>query len=103
MAEAGTPWTDEEKAQLKELAGKHPSPYISKILRRGVAGVQKQIKKLGYQPFSQHRPAAPQVPKKVPYQRVRIVGTVEWCKSCGAPVSNFSDHYERMPKCRKIA
>ena len=120
----GTPWTDGELTILKQMAGKYSAPQIAEKLGRGRDGVLKKIKRLGLPVYDQNSaPSARGIVKCVrsakdarskrkvsdnaPVVRRPAVTHVsypplEWCPTCHAPVSNWTDHEYRMG-CKRPA
>jgi hypothetical protein len=119
MGQTYTKWSDAELFILREKAGKVSAAEIGKEVGRGTEGVKKMIGKLGlqgYGPVAKPRtPATPKPPreakikepkppvlrkplpvKKATFKRPKVLGTVEWCPNCHAPVSNWGAHLERM-------
>lgn len=103
MAIIGTPWTQQEINQLKELAGTIPAPQVAQKIGRGRDGVLKMIRKLGLPGYSQSA-----APKKEPVKEVveapkinrHLVShsPLEWCPNCHAPVSEWDAHLGRMAR-----
>ncbi len=127
MAHIFSKWTEQEIATLRKLAGKNSGKEISKEIGRGYDGIQKMIRKLGlprYEFTGQQRTLTvvnkspkdthqspvksssstllrkPQKPYNL--DRITVKGSVEWCPSCHSPVSNWSEHRERMG-CKRPA
>lgn len=122
MPISGTPWSDMEINQLKELAGHFPAVHIGAQIGRGTHGVRKMILKLGLKSYvttpPKPRPAAPPkavrakvVPKRpVSHLKPTVVREapiahvsyppLEWCPTCHSPVSNWIDH-ERRTRCKR--
>lgn len=120
----GKPWTEKEITALHKLAGTMSSPAIGKELKRSGDSVKNKLKNLGLPSFAPKKmdkpaplPVAPKVVKGSAWRGMAIVnakplrkkevvasrGYVEYCTQCFAPVSNWSEHFERIGHRRPAA
>jgi AraC-like DNA-binding protein len=109
------PWTAEQLDLLRHMAGHAFAERIAKATGRTARAVQQKAEKLGL-PLKQHgvrlerrsrvdqRAACAR--EKAPRRRrprPEFVAQLEWCKQCGAAVSNWQQHFERMGHRRPVA
>jgi hypothetical protein len=108
-------WSAEDDAALRELAGVSGVQYLAERLGRTEGSVRKRLEHLGVRARREARvkATAPVRARKGGValrreepKRVRMGSAaatcMEWCV-CGAPVSNWDEHYERMGHRRPAA
>jgi hypothetical protein len=122
-------WTAEQDAQLQAMAATSTAQQAAELFGRSVPAVQARALRLGQRfvtvPGRSGRPRAgdprcapkKRVRKPRHYQAVREItsgakkpalrrveyeyrSALEWCR-CGAPVSNWDEHYERLGHMRE--
>lgn len=113
-------WTEHEIAKLRQLSGTMSSAEIGKILGRTKDAVKSQRNRWGLPSYvrvygtpTETVEAAPVslpvAPKAVPVVLRKVSGPplrqkapsrewppLEYCPECGAPVSNWEEHHQRM-------
>lgn len=105
-------WTAENRRVLQECSSVEAAMTALGRTRRAVLGEAKRLGITLHPPNSGrprdskrdvvHSVRVRQDPRPVVRKKVRVeYPAIVWCESCGAPVSNWSKHVERMPACRK--
>lgn len=109
-------WTDEQIAQLKKLSKTVSAPEIARMIGKTRDAVKNKIERLGLPKFDPY--AEPETepivvaPEPVqassrtipaysgpPLRKKEVrgaIGTIEWCGQCGSPVSNWTEHADRL-------
>ena len=98
-------WTPEQVEALRECKS---ATEASKRLGKSRKAVLNKARKLGYVfPEQVHRetPSATRKPEKksLPAKKTKeYKSTLVWCPTCHSPVSNWDEHFERIPECKKV-
>jgi len=108
-------WTEEQLATLRAMAGSVPVERIAEATDKSARAVRWKAQQLGLslrqkgspalrRPRVDPRPerARENAPRKKRL-RVEVASHIEWCKECGAPVSNWQQHFERVGHRRPAA
>ncbi len=98
-------WEAEDLETLTRLCGDKTAKEIAAILGRNEDNIHKQASRMGmsFKERRSHKISTPRPrarDRKVyatPVQIIRVTErTIDYCPQCHAPVSNWSQHYERM-------
>lgn len=111
-------WTEEEVKQLRKLAKTMPTPEIAIIMGRSRDSVKNKMDRAWIPRFIPPKaietpaempevviepvvvasvPEIKEDPKPVLHKPVvRDYSVIEWCPECHSPVSNWTDHQQRL-------
>ncbi|MFP5277013.1 MAG: hypothetical protein ACLGPM_07850 [Acidobacteriota bacterium] len=111
-------WTAEDVSSLRNMEERLTIQEAAEALHRTPRGVRAKAEQLGVKLRPKGRPKKDSPPRRCTPRKIgrtlarrrrepvavaRAVSRLEWCSQCHAPVSNWSQHFERMGHRRPAA